>query len=420
MVTQDPTVSGPAADLNCDVAVVGAGPVGLTLALLLAARANALRVMLVDARAADAGDTDPRVLALSHGSRLLLERTGAWPAAPGDTTPIHHIHVSQRHHFGRAVIGHDEHDVPALGYVVRYGTLLRTLDAALAALPAHAPATLRGTRAIGYRQDAQGVTLTLQDAHTTRSLRAALAINAEGGLFTPQPALAEAMAERPAMLTHRTPAGRHRRDYRQSAVVGFVTCRSPKPYWAWERFTAEGPLALLPLENGYALVWCCAHDEAQRRLALDDAAFLAELRAAFGERMGAFDSITGRAAFALGMNALTHLVDGRVAAIGNAAQTLHPVAGQGLNLGLRDAFALAEALAATPGGDATPAALARFNRRRALDRRLTIGITDWLPRLFSNDIAPLATLRGLALGGLELVPPLKTAFARHMMFGQRH
>jgi 2-octaprenyl-6-methoxyphenol hydroxylase len=136
----------------------------------------------------------------------------------------------------------------------------------------------------------------------------------------------------------------------------------------------------------------------------------------FGARLGRFERISGRASFALGLNALSTLVDGRVAAIGNAAQTLHPVAGQGLNLGLRDAHALADALAQA---GATPDALARFARRRTLDRRLTIGATDLMARAFTLEFAPFAALRSLGLLALEFAPPAKAALARHMIFGQR-
>lgn len=167
----------------------------------------------------------------------------------------------------------------------------------------------------------------------------------------------------------------------------------------------------------YALVWCMTPQQAARRAGLSDAELVAELGEAFGSRMGRFESIKGRATFPLGLAAAKALVDGRIAAIGNAAQTLHPVAGQGLNLGLRDAHALADALARA---DATPEALAAFGRARALDRRLTIGATDSLARLFTMDLGPFSALRGLALTALEFMPPAKTALARQMMFGQRH
>ncbi len=415
-----------------DVAIVGAGPVGTALALLLAQRAPHLRVALVDARGAQASYDDPRTLALSHGSREILARAGAWPRDPNarsalPSTPIRHIHVSQAQRFGSTEIDYLDHGVPALGYVVRYGALMRALDTATAQLPtrfehasqASALSVLDSDvpglhhfhpyRAIALRQNAQQVTLTLEgvgDDHA-HTLHATLAVNAEGGLF-------EGQTARP-----RT------RDYGQTALVGFVTCERPRIGWAWERFTSDGPVALLPQENGYALVWCCSNAEASRRRALDDARFLTELHKAFGDRMGRFTSITGRAGFPLGLNALGQVVDGRVAAIGNAAQTLHPVAGQGLNLGLRDAFDLADSLVrharagAAHQGVAGPAALSAFARRRRADRGLTIRITDLLPRLFGIDAAPVALARGMALASLDLVPPLKTAFARQMMFGQR-
>ncbi|WP_261536658.1 UbiH/UbiF/VisC/COQ6 family ubiquinone biosynthesis hydroxylase [Burkholderia multivorans] len=382
-----------------DLAIVGAGPVGLALAGWLARRSATQHasIALIDAREPSASANDPRAIAVSHGSRVLLD-TLAWPA---DATPIEHIHVSQRGHFGRTLIERDEHDLAALGYVVRYGSLVQALAGAVRGSRVD---WLTSTTARAPLQDADGVALTLDGPHGERVLRARIVVNAEGGLFHEQQA----------------DAGKHRRDYGQTAIVGTVTVSSPRPNVAWERFTHEGPLALLPLggprQADYALVWCCAPDEAARRAALPDDAFLRELGIAFGERMGSFVAIAGRASFPLGLNAAQTLVKGRIASVGNAAQTLHPVAGQGLNLGLRDAHTLVDVLS-THGFDAT--ALATFNARRALDRRLTIGATDTLARLFTIDAGPLPLLRGAALTALEFVPPLKKAIARQMMFGQR-
>jgi 2-octaprenyl-6-methoxyphenol hydroxylase len=393
-----------------DVAIVGAGPAGLALAGWLARRSGTreLRVALIDAREPDASRDDPRALALSHGSRVLLEPLH-WPA---DATPIERIHVSQRGHFGRTVIERDEHEVPALGYVVRYGSLVRALSEAVRKTGC---AWLTSSVAHTPTQDEQGVSLPIEpanplaaDAATQRTLRVRVLINAEGGMY------------HEAAPTH-LGSGRHAtRDYRQSALVGVVSVSAPQPHVAWERFTPEGPIALLPLggarQADYALVWCCRPEQAARRAQLSDAQWLLELQHAFGTRMGRFDKVAGRATFPLGLTALSALTDKRIAAIGNAAQTLHPVAGQGLNLGLRDAHALAEALA---HGGPTPATLHAFAARRALDRRVTIAATDALARAFTIDFAPLATLRGLALAALEFVPPAKTALARQMMFGQR-
>ncbi|VBB11697.1 UbiH/UbiF/VisC/COQ6 family ubiquinone biosynthesis hydroxylase [Burkholderia stabilis] len=393
------TASSPATP-DYDLAIVGAGPVGLALAGWLARRSATQHasIALIDAREPVASTNDPRAIAVSHGSRVLLD-TLAWPA---DATPIEHIHVSQRGHFGRTLIDRDEHDLAALGYVVRYGSLVQALAGAVRGTRVD---WLTSTTARAPQQDADGVTLTLDGPQGERTLRARIVINAEGGLFHEQQA----------------DTGKHRRDYGQTAIVGTVTVSAPRPNVAWERFTHEGPLALLPLggprQADYALVWCCTPDEAARRAALPDDAFLRELGSAFGERMGHFVAIAGRASFPLGLTAAQTLVNGRVAIIGNAAQTLHPVAGQGLNLGLRDAHTLVDTLSAQ-GFEAT--ALATFNARRALDRRFTIGATDTLARLFTIDSGPLPLLRGAALTALEFVPPLKKVIARQMMFGQRN
>ncbi|WP_233851281.1 UbiH/UbiF/VisC/COQ6 family ubiquinone biosynthesis hydroxylase [Paraburkholderia sp. HD33-4] len=394
-----------------DVTIVGAGPVGLALAGWLARRSvtRELKIALVDAREPEDSIADPRAIAVSHGSRMILEPL-RWPA---DATAIERIHVSQRGHFGRTLIDHREHGLPALGYVLRYGSIVHGLADAVHATPVH---WFRSTAAGAPVQELDGVTLPIETAGVARQLRTRILVNAEGGLFGDQKhakSVSRAQDEDAG-------ASGGSRDYGQTALVGTVTVSAPRPHVAWERFTSQGPIALLPMGGvrgaDYALVWCCAPDEAARRTQLSDEAFLRELDGAFGDRMGRFTHIKGRASFPLGLNTVDTLVNGHIVAIGNAAQTLHPVAGQGLNLGLRDAHALADALSA---GGPTPLALATFAQRRALDRRLTIGSTDTLARLFTVDFAPLAVLRGLALTALEFVPPVKTALARQMMFGQR-
>ncbi|HEX7931592.1 MAG TPA: UbiH/UbiF/VisC/COQ6 family ubiquinone biosynthesis hydroxylase [Paraburkholderia sp.] len=423
--------AAPDHSFDFDVTIVGAGPVGLALAGWLARRSvtRALKIGLVDAREPEDSIADPRAIAVSHGSRMILEPL-RWPA---DATAIQRIHVSQRGHFGRTLIDHGEHGLPALGYVLRYGSIVHGLAQAVHATPVH---WFRSTSAAAPVQEDDGVTLAIETAGVTRKLRTRILVNAEGGLFGDQPAgknAGKSAGQRgPGATADEAPehfasdqagqrAGKNgSRDYGQTALVGTVSLSAPQPHVAWERFTSEGPIALLPMGGvrgaDYALVWCCSPDEAARRAQLSDEAFLRELGATFGGRMGRFTQIKGRASFPLGLNAVDTLVKGRVVAIGNAAQTLHPVAGQGLNLGLRDAHALADALS-TEGP--TPLALVSFAQRRALDRRMTIGATDTLARLFTVDFAPLAVLRGLALTALEFAPPVKTALARQMMFGQR-
>ncbi|CAD6511528.1 2-octaprenyl-6-methoxyphenol hydroxylase [Paraburkholderia hiiakae] len=407
------------AHFDHDVTIVGAGPVGLALAGWLARRSatQGLSIALIDAREPEDSAGDPRAIAVSQGSRTLLQAL-AWPR---DATPIERIHVSQRGHFGRTLIDRHDYDLPALGYVARYGAIVQALADAVRGTHVH---WLRHTQAHDPVVEHDGVTLPVVSAGVERQLRTRILVNAEGGLYRALPQHdtqddtdeADVKAVVPAAETKRT------RDYGQTALVGVVTLAAPQPHVAWERFTSEGPIALLPMGGvrgaDYALVWCCSPAQAERRAQLSDADFLAELGVAFGARMGRFTQIHGRAAFPLGLNALDALVsgNGRIAAVGNAAQTLHPVAGQGLNLGLRDAHALADSLAQH---GATPRALAEFGGRRAFDRRMTIGATDTLARLFTVDFGPLATLRGLALTALEFAPPVKTALARQMMFGQR-
>ncbi|MEC5162429.1 MULTISPECIES: FAD-dependent monooxygenase [unclassified Janthinobacterium] len=374
-----------------DIAVCGAGPVGMALAALLARRGVApARVALLDAKTLARAGADPRSIALSHGSRQILEEIGAWPIA---ATAIHQIHVSRRGHFGRSLIDRADHQVPALGYVARYGDVVAALGAVCARLGVTAlrPALVRDAK-----EDGAGVALTIREGETApRELRAALLVQAEGGLFGAQAQRAQ------------------QRDYRQSAIIAQIHASAPIAHRAYERFTDEGPLALLPQGDAYALVWCVPPERAQQLLALDDAAFLAQLERAFGSRLGRFSATSARFAYPLGLNAGAP-ASARTVAIGNAAQTLHPVAGQGLNLGLRDAAVLARLLAQ----DATPAMLARFHALRAQDRGLTVRLTDTMARAFTG-AGPAQALLGASLGLIDAINPARKLLAELMMYGRR-
>ncbi|MDY7576769.1 UbiH/UbiF/VisC/COQ6 family ubiquinone biosynthesis hydroxylase [Herbaspirillum sp. RTI4] len=373
-----------------DVLICGAGPVGLaTAALMVQFGAAPQRIALVDARSADESVRDPRSIALSFGSRQILERVGAWPL---QADAIHQIHVSRRGHFGRALIECDDYRLPALGYVTRYGTLVTALAEAAERSGAVA---IRPVRIDALTEQADAVAVQLADG---RCLRAGIVVQAEGGVF----------AEQTARTQHR--------DYEQVALVSHVRTSTALPHRAFERFTSEGPLALLPQDGGYALVWCMRPASAERVQNLDDAAFLQELQTAFGDRLGRFLSIEKRHAYPLGLNARPAAAT-RMVAIGNAAQTLHPVAGQGLNLGLRDARVLARLLARR----ADPAALQEFSSQRQADRRATITLTDVMARIFAAtpDHAPSQSLLGLSLGLIDTVAPARRLLAQQMMFGWR-
>jgi 2-octaprenyl-6-methoxyphenol hydroxylase len=380
--------------LDADVAICGAGPVGMALAALLVRRGVAgSRITLIDGKSLGQAISDPRSIALAWGSRLLLEDVGAWAGVGASSTPIHQIHVSRRGHLGRSLMDRAEHDLEALGYVARYGDVV---DALARACERAGVQVLRPLRVTAIDEQASHVLLQLDDG---RTLQARVAVQAEGGVFGQQPDKAST------------------RDYGQTAVIARVSVSAPIAHRAFERFTDEGPLALLPQDgadgHAYALVWCVQPERAQRLLDLGEDAFLSELGEAFGERMGRFTGVSQRVAFPLGLNADARAT-ARTVAIGNAAQTLHPVAGQGLNLGLRDAAVLARLLAR----EMTPEALDRFTSEREGDRGMVIRATDTMARAFA-DKGPLQPLFGLALAALDTVKPARTLLAELMMFGRR-
>lgn len=376
-----------------DVAILGAGPVGQALALLLArALPQPERIALlagqpVQARALPAAD--PRVLAMNHGSRVLLESLDAWPAQHAD---IRHIHVSQRGRLGRTLIDSEDFGVPQLGSVVPYAGL----HGRLAERVAQSGVTvLNGPAANVRAQGPDGVLLA--QGETRLSCRIAVQCDGAGGTDL-------------------------RRDYGQHAVITSARASLPRAGWAWERFTSEGPLALLPhpqLPDTYSVVWCVAPARAQALAALDDTQFSAQLSAAFGQRLGRLHSQAPRHIFPLELKARHAQAQGRVATIGNAAQTLHPVAGQGLNLGLRDAAQLAQSLQDWRDGDDPRARLADFARARSADRWITAGLTDLMPRVFATGLAPVEHACGLALLALDLSSPLRAPLARHLLQGLR-
>src|SRR5262245_41208149 len=334
-----------------DVLVRGAGPVGCVAALGL--HQAGLRVALHGKDAAPAF----RPIVLSYASRLILERLGVWSElAP---TPIQKIHVSQAGRFGRTVFDASDAGVPSLGYVLEYSALLDALHGA--------------TRAL----------------RTLEELSARCVVHAEGS--APE-------------------AGEKR--YAQDALVGSIRFSLPAGTSAFERFTREGPLALLPMDGRYALVWSMRPERAHALADATQDEFLAALAEAAGARLGRPVGVQSRAVQPLALRARRTRVEARAVYIGNAAQTLHPVAGQGLNLGLRDAWELARFMrAATDPGDA--ALLARYAASRRLDAGAAVSVTDFLAQAFLR-FNPLA---GAALTALDIFPAPRRFFARRMIYG---
>ena len=382
-----------------DLAIVGAGPVGATLALALADAD--LDVVVLDARAKGESLRGDRTLALSHGARLIFERLGVWgelSAAPGAVTPITAIDISQAGGFGTARLTAVENDLPALGYVVSYRALQAALDAAM----------VRTGVKVRHGKEVAAVGGTPAYA----------AIECAGDDAPPIHARLAAVADGTGAAVAGVPRRRH--DYGQVAVVAKLWRMRPHDGVAFERFTPDGPLALLPQGDHYGLIWTAAPGRAEALLALDDALFLAQLERHFGPRVRGFTRVEARRAFPLALEYATATVGSRCVVLGNAAQTLHPVAGQGFNVGLRDAYELAQAIVDAPR-DALgePRMLARHARGRRTDRWAGIAFTHGLVNLFGNDLALFRWPRGLALTLLDALPPAKRAFTRAMLFGMR-
>jgi 2-octaprenyl-6-methoxyphenol hydroxylase len=386
MTTNAPAVSR--------VAIAGFGPVGAACALALSDRVKQDRITILDGRPAGAAGHDLRMIAISEGTRVLLERLLAWDGQ--HASPITEIHVSERRHFGRTLISAGDYGLPALGYVIAYRHLAAMLEARVKALGIE----VRKARVADLSTEPERLVLHLSDGN---SLDAAYLIHAEGGTFQQQDKKAFS------------------KSYQQVAVSALVTSSAPLAGRAFERFTTDGPIALLPShdqgESCYALVWCGKPLDAGRRITLPEHEFLAELGQEFGHRVGRFTSVRSRASFPLGLTLMRDWPNLRELGIGNAAQTLHPVAGQGFNLGLRDALSLSEVLSARFN---EPALVKKhFNAARRIDRSATVGMTDFLPRVVGIAAPFAGTLRASALFALDILAPLRHPLARQMMNGQR-
>ena len=376
------------------VVIVGGGPVGLVLALMLARRGVASEVL--DARALDEARADRRLLALSRGTLQLLRPLVALP--PAVTAPIRRVHVSSAGEFGRVEIGDDDGESEPLGLTIRYGDLLAPL--AEACSRSELVTLSRPYRVTEVLQQPARAVVKLDDGATRE---AQIVVNAEGLVAQPSGSAPK-----------------------QCALLADLILRGPAAGSAFERFTRDGPLALLPLpgavEAGRAmgLVWCMPPEAAARRAALGDPDFLADLQSAFGARNGKFVRVGPRTRVPLHQQARESLREHRVVYLGNAAQTLHPVAGQGFNLGVRDCALLADSLARAQAEQRElVTALGDYDRVRRADRAAVLALTRNAPALFSTRAAPIAFGRSLALTTLSMFPDLRRQFARLLMFGVR-
>jgi 2-octaprenyl-6-methoxyphenol hydroxylase len=386
-----------------DLIIVGGGMVGASLVLALSGRG--LRVALIEAYEADAEGQpsyDDRAIALAYGSRRIFDAIGVWPALERLVEPIHDIHVSDRGHFGAARLHAVDERVPALGYVVTARELGRVLLDRLhrdAAVDVFAPA-----RVLGFEDRGDSVAVEMERGGLTTSLRCRMLVAADGGN---------------SIIREQLDVPVVRWQYGQSAIVTNVTPTRPHGNVAYERFTDTGPVALLPMtDQRCAVVWSVCDEQVERVLQLDDDAFLAAFQRRFGYRLGRFVRAGRRSAYPLSLLRARDSVRGRVVIIGNAAHTLHPIAGQGFNLGIRDVAALAEVVddAFSAGGDIGAAhVLDRYRRWRTTEQRNVALATDGLARLFSNPLGIVRLGRNVGLLAMEFLPGAKHPLARGAM-----
>jgi 2-octaprenyl-6-methoxyphenol hydroxylase len=390
-----------------DILICGGGLVGASLALALAQLdfdvALVEAVPLADGQGASQPSFDERTTAISNGTQRIFAALGVWPLIERSATPIRRIHVSDRGRFGFARIDAREQGMPQLGYVVVNRIMGEALWRRLSAtkIKVYAPAEVVALTLEGDRQVA---TLSSKEESLACDLRCRLVVAADGA----RSAVRDAAG-----------IGASVKDYGQTAIVANLAPQRFHDHVAYERFTPDGPIALLPLSDArVGLVWVVAPELADKLMSLPDAEFVLKLQDAFGLRLGRFSRLGKRYAYPLSLTQATQHVADRIAVIGNAAQALHPIAGQGFNLGLRDAACLAEVLAdaANDGKDGIDPGgkdlLQRYAAWRDDDRQGIVGFTDGLVRLFAQDRGPFKFLRNAGMLLFDLSPHAKDYLAR--------
>ncbi|MDX1698470.1 MAG: 2-octaprenyl-6-methoxyphenyl hydroxylase [Thiohalobacterales bacterium] len=386
-----------------DAIISGGGMVGAALACALSGQG--MRIAIIEAMRTETREEegyDERAIALAWGTRCIFDGLGLWERLAGSATPIHSIHVSDRGHPGMVHMDRESEGLPAIGYVVPARVIAAVLDEAVAQaadIDVYCPAAV-----LDATRREHGISVEVRQGEDLSTLEAAVLVGADG---------ADSELRRRARIACRVT------DYRQTAIVTNVTPQLPHNNIAYERFTSEGPLALLPMTEGRCgAVLTVSSDQADAVMALDDEAFLAELQRRFGQRLGRLERVGRRQAWPLRLVSARESVAERLALVGNAVHTLHPVAGQGFNLGARDIAVLAEVLvdARRKGVDIGSApVLERYAQWRRRDHRNVTLFTDSLAHLFTLPLPALGVLRSAGMTALDLLPPARRLLTRLTM-----
>ena len=385
--------------LDYDVIIVGSGMVGGCLGLALSQ--TTLRVGVVEARSAVEKQTDDagkRAIALSWGSRCILKQLNLWQEISNCAKPIRHIHVSDKGAFGKTRLSAKKQQVDALGYVVdavQIETIVST-NLLASSVDIICPATL-----VDYAVEGEKVAVTVNLEGKEQVLSCRLLVGADGGL---------------SRVRQFGEFGLKEYSYEQEAITSLIQVESDQHDIAYERFTSEGPIAMLPHVDGlYSLVWTMPSTLAEQVTQLTEEAFLQRLQSRFGQWLGELSLVDAYQVFPLSLLRVSKTISDRVVLIGNAAHQLHPVAGQGFNLGLRDAVILADTLMSTDEDVGAEEVLEAYENQRKTDQALVTGFTDSVIKLFSTNNAVLSLLRNSGLMMLDKVPVLKNQFARQTM-----
>ena len=380
------------------IAIIGGGPVGAIFALLNKSQTS--KIVLLESNSQIQTKRDKRALALSNGTKFILEKIGVWKDLEGSLTPIKTIHTSQKGTFGRFLMKAEEFDQQALGYIISYGELIQVLQKKI--LNSKNIEALYNSEVISFVSSGKKQKIIFKYKSQDKLLNCDLLVLADGG-----------SAEINGINITRT-----NKSFEHSALVTHIETDVPHSNIAYERFTSMGPMALLPNLNGqYSLVWTGPTDDITRLKQLNNSEFLMALQQQFGDRVGNFKLFEKRVTFPLKQSFVSKYPEANIAIIGNSAQIMHPVAGQGLNTGVKDALILAECINKNVNLD-LKLMINKFNHMRKKETKDTLRFTESLVTLFSNDFIGVNKIRGMALSFLDLIPPIKKRFVKKMSYGE--